>query len=98
MRRLDILNYGLGLLVLGPALYFLLQAVGLSAVNAGLWVQGFFTVGLVGWVFTYLFRVVFSKMTYSTQLKDYREAVLEKRAEEYVKKMEKEEEQEQDVK
>jgi hypothetical protein len=35
--------------------------------------------GLIGWVATYLVRVTTKNMTYNQQLKDYEEAVLEKR-------------------
>jgi hypothetical protein len=37
---------------------------------------------LLGWVATYLFRAVTQNMTYNQQLKDYEEAVLQKRLEE----------------
>lgn len=36
----------------------------------------------LGWLSTYLFRVATKNMTYTQQLKDYEEAVMEKRLEE----------------
>ncbi len=86
MRRIDVLTYGLGLFVAGPVLYFLLQAVGIPALTAGIWVQTLFVIGIVAWLATYVFRVLLSKMTYNTQMQDYKEAVLAKRAEEYFQK------------
>ena len=41
-----------------------------------------FVGGLVIWLLTYLLRVATKNMTYNQQLKDYEEAVLEKRLEE----------------
>ena len=39
-------------------------------------------VGLIAWSLTYLLRVGTKNMTYNQQLKDYEEAVLQKRLEE----------------
>jgi len=50
--------------------------------NAGIWSQLFLIAGLIGWLATYLFRAVTQKMTYSQQLKDYENAVLQKRLDE----------------
>ncbi|WP_287127832.1 DUF3007 family protein [Candidatus Cyanaurora vandensis] len=94
MRRLDILTYTLVLLVLGPLLYGVLQLVGLSALNAGLVVQALFVAGVILWLGSYVFRVFFRKMTYNQQMKDYKDAVLEKRAEAYYQKLAETEQQE----
>jgi hypothetical protein len=54
----------------------------LTAFQQGVWSQVIFVTGLLGWVATYLFRVVTSDMTYGQQLRDYENAVLQKRLEE----------------
>lgn len=82
MRRIDVLGIGFGLFVAGGVLYLLLQFVGLDTIDAGIWTQLVLVVGLVGWTATYLFRVVTRNMTYHQQLKDYEDAVLQRRLDE----------------
>jgi membrane protein implicated in regulation of membrane protease activity len=53
----------------------------LAAFDAGLWTQTILVAGLLLWVVTYLVRVLSKKMTYAQQLKDYEDAVLQKRLE-----------------
>ena len=43
---------------------------------------GFVALSMIGWASTYIFRVANKDMTYATQLKDYENAVLQKRLEE----------------
>jgi hypothetical protein len=50
--------------------------------NAGIWSQLFLVAGLIGWLVTYLFRALTQNMTYSQQLQEYKEAVLQKRLDE----------------
>lgn len=68
----------------GYATYYGLQKfLGLNPIQAGNYVQVIFVFVLcVGWCATYLFRVGTKNMTYTQQLKDYEEAVMEKRLEE----------------
>lgn len=82
MRRIDVIGISFGIFVAGGLLYLLLKVVGLEGVDAGIWTQLILVIGLVGWTATYLFRVVTHKMTYHQQLKDYEDAVLQKRLEE----------------
>ncbi|BAC91183.1 DUF3007 family protein [Gloeobacter violaceus] len=82
MRRIDAVYIGLGVLVAGGLLYLLLGLFGLSRIDAGLWSQLLLVVGLVVWVGSYVFRVFGRKMTFNTQMRDYKEAVLQKRREE----------------
>jgi len=82
MRRIDVIGIGLGVFLLGGGLYVGFRIIGLDGLSAGVWSQVVFVAGLLGWVATYLFRVVTSNMTYSQQLKDYEDAVLQKRLEE----------------
>lgn len=82
MRRIDVIAIGLGVLVGGWVLYLILQGVGLDSAGAGIWSQAILVGGLVGWVLTYLGRVLTKNMTYRKQLQDYEEAVLQKRLEE----------------
>merc|ERR1711977_614018 len=71
-------------LVGGYLTYYGLQKLfGLNPIEAGNYVQVIFVFILcVGWCATYLFRVGTKNMTYTQQLKDYEEAVMEKRLEE----------------
>ncbi|MBC8122035.1 MAG: DUF3007 family protein [Gemmatimonadaceae bacterium] len=82
MRKIDILWLGAALLVGGAVLYGLLRVFGLSQVTAGIWAQAIFTLGLVAWIATYLFRVAGRNMTFNAQMRDYRQSVLQKRREE----------------
>ncbi|MFG6096134.1 DUF3007 family protein [Leptolyngbyaceae cyanobacterium CCMR0082] len=82
MRRIDVIGVGLGIFVAGGGLYLALSMAGLDGLSAGIWSQVIFTGGLLGWVFTYLTRVFSKKMTYNQQLKDYEDAVLQKRLDE----------------
>jgi Protein of unknown function (DUF3007) len=82
MRRIDVIGISIGVFAAGGIIYLLLQVVGLDSMSAGIWSQVFLVSGLIGWVLTYLFRAVTQNMTYSQQLKDYENAVLQKRLEE----------------
>ena len=82
MRRIDAIGIGLGVFAAGGGFYLLFQFAGLDSLNAGLWTQLLLIVGLLGWVATYVFRAVTQNMTYNQQLKDYEDAVLQKRLEE----------------
>jgi hypothetical protein len=82
MRRIDAIGIGLGVFVAGGLIYAVLRVMGLKAFNAGVWSQLVLVLGLVGWVLTYLFRVVGGKMTYDRQREDYETAFLQKRLDE----------------
>jgi hypothetical protein len=82
MRRIDVIGIGLGIFIAGAGIYTLLQLFGLDGISAGIWTQGILVGGLVGWLLTYLYRAVTQTMTYNQQLKDYEDAVLEKRLQE----------------
>ncbi|WP_319423061.1 DUF3007 family protein [Pleurocapsa sp. FMAR1] len=82
MRRIDAIAISLGVFVAAGLVYFILQIVGLDGINAGIWTQTLLVIGLVGWSLTYFLRVGNKKMTYNQQLKDYEEAVMQKRLEE----------------
>ncbi|MBD2160826.1 DUF3007 family protein [Limnothrix sp. FACHB-708] len=81
MRRIDAILIGLGVFLGGGLVYGLLQLVGIDATNAGIWTQAALVVGLMGWLLTYLVRALTQKMTYSQQLQDYKDAVLQKQLE-----------------
>ena len=81
MRRIDAIAITLGTFAFGGLTYVVLQVVGVDSQQAGIWTQLLLVVGLLGWVGTYLFRVGTKNMTYNQQLKDYEEAVLQKRLE-----------------
>lgn len=82
MRRIDVLGIGVGLLAAGAVAYFVFRSVGLDSINAGIWSQVLLVGGLIGWLLTYLFRALTQNMTLNQQLKDYEDAVLQKRLEE----------------
>ena len=82
MRRIDALGIALGVFIAAGLVYVALQVFGLDGINAGIWTQTALVVVLVGWSLTYLFRVGNKNMTYNQQLKDYEDAVLQKRLEE----------------
>ncbi|MGL5795274.1 MAG: DUF3007 family protein [Waterburya sp.] len=82
MRRIDALGIGLGVFVAAGLVYLALQLFGLDGIQAGIWTQALLVIGLIGWSLTYLFRVGTKNMTYNQQLKDYEEAVMQKRLEE----------------
>ncbi|MDY7005482.1 MAG: DUF3007 family protein [Cyanobacteriota bacterium] len=82
MRRIEAIGISVGIFAAGGILYLILQVVGVNGVDAGIWTQAVLVGGLFGWLLTYLFRVTNSNMTYNQQLKDYEEAVIQKRLEE----------------
>ena len=82
MRRIDALAIGLGVLALGGILYLGLTVFGVPGITAGHWAQLVLVIGLVGWLASYVFRVNGRNMTFNTQMRDYKEAVLQKRREE----------------
>ncbi len=82
MRRIDAIGIAIGVFAAGGIIYIVLQVAGLDSQKAGIWSQALLVGGLVGWLLTYLFRVGTKNMAYNQQLKDYKEAVLQKRLEE----------------
>lgn len=76
------MGIGVGLLAAGAVAYFVFRGIGLDSINAGIWSQVLLVGGLVGWLLTYLFRALTQNMTLNQQLKDYEDAVLQKRLEE----------------
>ncbi|MEM7595851.1 MAG: DUF3007 family protein [Cyanobacteria bacterium P01_A01_bin.83] len=82
MRRIDALGISLVVFIAAGLVYLALQLFGLDGINAGIWTQTLLVVGLIAWSLTYLLRVGTKNMTYNQQLKDYEEAVMQKRLEE----------------
>lgn len=82
MRRIDALGIGLAIFIVAGLVYLALQLFGLDGINAGIWTQALLVVGLIAWSLSYLLRVGNKNMTYNQQLKDYEEAVMQKRLEE----------------
>ncbi|CAM9592799.1 unnamed protein product, partial [Chrysoparadoxa australica] len=63
--------------------YYGLLAAGVSETMAAPYASvSFITVGCLGWVATYFYRVATKNMTYAQQLRDYEQAVIQKRFEE----------------
>lgn len=82
MRRIDVIAIGVGIFAAGGAAFLVLRVAGLDRLEAGIWSQLLLVGGLIGWLLSYLFRVGTKGMTYNQQLKNYEEAVLQKRLEE----------------
>ena len=82
MRRIDAIGIGLGVFVAGGLIYLGLQKFGLDSQSAGIWSQVLLVSGLIGWLFSYIFRAVGNKMTYHQQRQQYEEAFLQKRLDE----------------
>ena len=76
MRRIDAIGIVFGVFVLGGLAYVVLQFAGLSNLSAGIWSQVLLVAGLIGWLFTYIFRAVGNKMTYHQQREEYEKAFL----------------------
>ncbi|MFN4279022.1 DUF3007 family protein [Thermosynechococcus sp.] len=79
MRRIDVLGIGLGVFFAGGLVYLLLRMAGVEPLQAGIWSQAIFILGVLGWLATYLLRVFTGRMTYHQQLKDYEEAMIRDR-------------------
>jgi len=79
MRRIDVIGIGIGIFTAGGLVYLVLKQAGVEDVNAGIWTQAVLMGGLLGWLLTYVGRAVTQTMTYNQQLKDYEDAVLQKR-------------------
>ena len=82
MRRIDAIAISFGIFVTGGIIFLVFNFAGLDGISAGIWSQTILIAGVVGWSLTYLFRVLTKNMTYNQQLKDYEDAVLQKRLEE----------------
>jgi phosphotransferase system glucose/maltose/N-acetylglucosamine-specific IIC component len=82
MRRIDVIFIGIAVFAIGGAGYLGLKLAGLDNINAGIWSQLVLVGIILAWSFSYVFRVATKKMTYTQQLKDYEEAVLQKRLDE----------------
>ena len=99
MRRIDAIGIGFGVFVAVGFIYLGLQQFGLNSQSAGIWSQVLLVSGLIGWLFSYLFRAVGNKMTYHQQREQYEQAFLQKRldelSEEELAKIQAEIEQEQ---
>jgi class 3 adenylate cyclase len=82
MRRIDVVTIGVGSFLLGGGIYVVLRGIGLDNIDAGILSQVALVIGLLVWVGSYVYRAVTKNMTYNQQLKDYEDAVLQKRFEE----------------
>ena len=79
MRRIDAILIALGVFLAGGIIYLVFKFLGLPAQSAGIWSQVLLVLGLIGWVSTYVFRVLTNQMTYHKQVKDYDEAFFAKK-------------------
>ncbi|WP_267384296.1 DUF3007 family protein [Cyanobacterium sp. uoEpiScrs1] len=79
MRRIDVIAIGIAIFAVGGMAYLFFQTIGFNEISAGIWSQFLLIVGLICWTLTYLFKVMNKNMTYNRQVKNYEDAVLEKR-------------------
>jgi len=77
MRRIDAIGIALGALLAGGVAYGVLQWAGLDRFDAGIGSQVLLVGGLLGWLASYVLRVVGGNMTYHQQLRNHQDAVLE---------------------
>ncbi|MEM9275129.1 MAG: DUF3007 family protein [Cyanobacteria bacterium P01_F01_bin.143] len=82
MRRIDAIAISFGIFAAGGIIFLFFNFAGLDGISAGIWSQTILVAGIIGWAMTYLFRVVTKDMTYNQQIKDYEDAVIQKRFEE----------------
>jgi hypothetical protein len=82
MSRLNAIAISVSVFAVGGMGYLALKWAGVDSINAGIWSQLILVVIVLVWTGSYLFRVSTNKMTYMQQLKEYEDAVIEKRLEE----------------
>lgn len=79
----DVIKFGFIAIALAYGIKTGFQLLGAPDLLAGQLTTGFVSVfALVAWVSTYVFRVGTKGMTYAQQLRDYEDAVIQKRYEE----------------
>lgn len=81
MRRIDAILIAFVVFLIGGVVYLIFQFLGVDAAKAGIWSQVLLVLGLIGWIFTYIFRVFTNNMTYHQQVKDYDDAFFAKQLE-----------------
>jgi Protein of unknown function (DUF3007) len=81
MRRIDVIVVGLVVFGIGGAGYLGLQLAGLDNINAGIWSQLVLVAIILGWSFSYVFRVATKNMTYNQQRQQHEDAVIQQRFE-----------------
>lgn len=82
-RKGDVVMIGVGMLTVPFGLHKGLTLAGFDGLKAGNIVQAVVIGGvLLTWTGSYVYRVLTQQMTYNKQLRDYEEAVLQKRLEE----------------
>lgn len=82
MRRIDAIGVTLGVFAAGGLAYSALNVAGLDRLEAGIWSQLLLVGGLLGWLLSYVFRVVGKNMTYHQQRNAYEEAFWQKKLDE----------------
>ncbi len=82
MRRIDVIIIGLVVFAIGGGGYLGLKLTGLDSINAGIWSQLILVAIVIGWSFSYVFRVANKNMTYDRQRQEYEDAVFQKRLDE----------------
>lgn len=79
----DVIKFGFAAIAFAYGIKTILQLLGTPDLLAGQMTTGFVSVfALLGWVSTYVFRVGTKGMTYAQQLREYEDAVIQKRYEE----------------
>ena len=68
----NVIQLGLLLFLLGPIGYLLFTWIGFNNLRAGIASEILLILLLIGWIFSYFFRVLTGKMTFMEQRKRYR--------------------------
>ena len=79
MRRIDAIALVLAFSLSGALIYGILLGIGLESQKAGIYTQAAMVGGLMLWLASYVFRVLTHDMTYHQQIKNYEEAMIQKR-------------------
>ena len=74
MTRAKVLQLGFGVFLLGGIGYYFFRLIGFQGFSAGIASEALLIAVVLLWTFSYLFRVVTGKMTFTEQRKRYMNA------------------------
>ena len=81
MRKLDVLTFGLAVLLFGGATYAALLVFGVDTQQSGIWAGGSLAVVLLAWTASYLWRFWTGTMSINEQTELYKTEAFKKRLE-----------------
>ena len=74
LTRINVIQLGLGVLLLGALGYGVFRFIGFDGTSSGIAAEAILFLVVLGWTGSYLLRVVTGKMTFMEQRKRYRNA------------------------